>query len=108
MWTNRNLFLQIGLQKMLAPVHLNFMFGRRLVSRIPVPYCIWRIPTIRNRNQNFAVPSTFSSYKSVRIGRIDSIQAACRRMLRLEAFLYLAAQNFKLFFQHLKSKTYCG
>ncbi len=34
---------------------------------------------------------------SQRIGRKDSIQAACRRMRRLEAFQYLAAQNYKLF-----------
>jgi hypothetical protein len=32
-----------------------------------------------------------------RIGRKVSIQAACRKMKRLVAFLYLAAQNFKLF-----------
>jgi hypothetical protein len=31
------------------------------------------------------------------IGRKDYIHAVCRRMKRLEAFLYLAAQNFKLF-----------
>jgi hypothetical protein len=31
------------------------------------------------------------------IGRKDSIQAVCQRMSRLEAFLYLAAQNFELF-----------
>jgi hypothetical protein len=31
------------------------------------------------------------------IGKKDSIQAAFRRMRRLEALLYLAAQNFELF-----------
>jgi hypothetical protein len=30
------------------------------------------------------------------IGRKDSIQAACRRISRLEAILYLGAQNFKI------------
>jgi hypothetical protein len=32
-----------------------------------------------------------------RIGRKNSSQAACRRMRRLEAFFYFAAQNFKFF-----------
>jgi hypothetical protein len=36
-----------------------------------------------------------------RVGRTDSIQAACRRIRRLDAFLYLAAQNFKLFSKNL-------
>jgi hypothetical protein len=31
------------------------------------------------------------------IGTKDSVQTACRRSRRLEAFLYLAAQNFELF-----------
>jgi hypothetical protein len=31
------------------------------------------------------------------IGRKDSVQAVCRRVRRLETFLYLAAQNFELF-----------
>jgi hypothetical protein len=31
------------------------------------------------------------------IRRKDSIQAVCRRMRRLEAFLYGSAQNFELF-----------
>jgi hypothetical protein len=47
------------------------------------------------------------------IGRKDSIQTVCRRMRRLDAFLYLAAQNFELFsnIQHQKKKrkkTYSG
>ena len=48
----------------------------------------------------------FSSNKKVcqRIGRKDSLQAACRRMRRLEEILYLAAQNFKLFSKNQKSK----
>jgi hypothetical protein len=50
-----------------------------------------------------------------RIGRTDSIQAASRRIRRLEAFLYIEAQNYKLLSkiqnQNLKIykfKTYCG
>jgi|688.fasta_scaffold466441_1 hypothetical protein len=40
----------------------------------------------------------FSSYKVCqRIGRKDSIQTACRRMIRLKAVWYLAAHYFKLF-----------
>jgi hypothetical protein len=31
------------------------------------------------------------------IGRLDSIQAVCQRMKRLETFWYLAAHNFDLF-----------
>jgi hypothetical protein len=44
--------------------------------------------------------------------RKDSIQAVCWRIRRLEAFLYLAAQNFDLFSkiqdQNLQKKTYRG
>jgi hypothetical protein len=38
------------------------------------------------------------------IGRKDSIQAACRRMRRLEAFLYLAAQYYFNSFRKFKIK----
>jgi hypothetical protein len=44
-----------------------------------------------------SILADFSSYKVCqRIGRKDSVQAACIRMRRLEAFLHLADQNFKL------------
>ncbi len=33
------------------------------------------------------------------IERKDSVQAVCLRLKRLEAFLYLAAQNFELFYK---------
>jgi hypothetical protein len=46
------------------------------------------------------------------IGRKDSLQAVCRKIRRLEAFLYFAAQNFKLFTKiqdnNKKYKTYSG
>jgi hypothetical protein len=39
------------------------------------------------------------------IERKDSIQATCRKRRRLEAFLYLAAQNFK-FFSKIQDHNY--
>ncbi len=52
-------------------------------------------PTTCNPNQNSG--GFFHHIKVCqRIGRTDSIQAVCRTMRRLETFLYLADQNFKL------------
>ncbi len=44
------------------------------------------------------------------IGRKDSIQAVCQRMMRLKAFLYLVAQNFSNIQDQDKKKlnTYSG
>jgi hypothetical protein len=39
------------------------------------------------------------------IGRKESIQAVCRRIRRLEAFLYLAAKNFELFLKFKIKKS---
>jgi hypothetical protein len=63
------------------------------VSRIFEDY------NIRNPNQNRAAFWRISHQLNVRqpIGRKDSLQAVCRKIRRLEAFLYFAAQNFELF-----------
>jgi hypothetical protein len=46
-----------------------------------------------------ALRRIFSSKKELRqtIGRKDSIQAICRRIRRLDGFLYEAQKNFELF-----------
>jgi hypothetical protein len=61
--------------------------------------------TSRNPNQNSAHWRIFSLIKVLKpIGTKDSIQTVCRRSKRLEAFLYLAAQNFELF-SNIKDKS---
>ncbi len=92
MCTNRIIFLQAGPQKMPDLYILGLEDGS--VSRIN----IGRIPTTRYPNQNSAeLWRIFSSKKVIQqIGRKESMQAVCLRMRRLQAFLYLAAQNFKI------------
>jgi hypothetical protein len=62
------------------------MIDIELVSRI---FEEFQHPAISNQN-SAALWQVFSSNKR-------PIQAVCRRMRRLEAFLYLTAQNFELF-----------
>jgi hypothetical protein len=58
-----------------------------------------KITTYRNPNRNSAALWRISHQINVRqrIGRKDSLQAVYRKIRRLEAFLYFAAQNFELF-----------
>jgi hypothetical protein len=72
--------------------------GRFGVSQLQVPAgcaALWRI---------------FSSNKSVPANRKNSMQTICRRMRRLEGFLYAAAKIFQLFSKNSKSKykTFSG
>jgi hypothetical protein len=75
-------------------ITITFMFGGLLVSKL---FEEFQQPAIHIKIVQH-IGGFFHQIKVCqRIGRKDSIQAACQRMRRLEAFLYLAAQNFKLF-----------
>ncbi len=77
-------------------------FGVRLVRRI---FEEFKQPAIQaNKVQRFGRFFLLQIIVRQRIGRKDSLQAACRRV-RLESFFYLEAQNFKLF---LKIKNHGG
>jgi hypothetical protein len=74
-------------------------------------FYVWRIGWfgVSQTSAEYKLRSTLAEFflkiMCQQIGRKDSIQAACRRMSRLKAILYLGAQNFKLFFKNLKSKN---
>ncbi len=82
------LFQRTGPQKTLESIQ--FSFGRRLVCRILDEI---KQPAVQTKGvQHFGV--FFHQIKVCqRIGRKDHLHAACRRMRRLEAFLYLAGQT---------------
>jgi hypothetical protein len=63
------------------------MFGGLLVSPKQVQN------TVLRTSANFFIKKSVPANSL----REDSKEAVCRRMRRLVAFLYLAAQNFKLF-----------
>ncbi len=70
----------------------DFMCGGRLISRV---FEEFQQPAMQTKIVQ-PIGGFFHQIKVCqRIGKNDYIQVACRRMRRMEAFLYLAAQNFK-------------
>ncbi len=69
-------------------------FGLWLVSRI---FEEFQHPAIQTK----MVQHLGGFFRQIKVrqlrGRNDSVQAVSRKIRRLEAFLYLAAQNFELF-----------
>jgi hypothetical protein len=69
-------------------------YGLRLVRRI---YEEFQDPTIQTKIVQYFGEMLQQIKVRKPIERKDSIQAVCLRLKRLEALLYLAAQNFELF-----------
>jgi hypothetical protein len=76
-------------------------FGLQLVSRI---FEEFQHPAIQTKIVHHFGGFFYQIKVRQPIGRKDSIQAVCRRMRRLEAFLYLEVQNFE-FFSKIKDKN---
>jgi hypothetical protein len=76
------------------PESQQLFFGLRLMSRIFEEFLH---PAIQTKIEQHFVGFFHQIKVRQPTGKKDSIQAACRRMRRLKAFLYLATQNFELF-----------
>jgi hypothetical protein len=88
-------FLPNQSQKMRESQQL--FFGLRLMSIIIEEF---QRPVIQTK----VVHHFGGFFHQIKVRQEDSKQAVCRRMRRLEAFLYLAAQNFELFSKIQKKK----
>jgi hypothetical protein len=76
-------------------------FGLQLVSRI---FEEFQHPALQTKIVHHFGGFFHQIKERQPIGRKDSIQAVCRRMRRLEAFLYLEVQNLELFSKILDKK----